>query len=534
MSGELLAGPVVKRFKKDFCKLLPPQEGTADDRLSLPPLVVALSGGADSVFLLAALKSLYADGGQEALLTACHVNHNVRAAALDDENFCRELCLRLAVSFRCRVLAPGPGDEARLRKARYQALAEECAEAGAPYLVSGHHLDDQIETVLFRILRGTAAAGAVSMRGRAALPESEGGLNILRPLLGWSKLDILTALEEARLPHVEDESNAEASYSRNFLRHKLLPVIEKRFPAVRQNIEHFRRGLERDEDYFHELVEEARSECFVYCREGVALSRRGYESLPEAIRSRILVAFLRRCKVEPDYHCLERLQSVLEGRSPRQSIKDGLSAYLLDDGLLYLQPEGQEADAVSESELVRLSGLMAPVLVPLPVLAGGSLTVPVAWLNMAVKVDCLAEAVGSDSPPSALVQYVKLSGGSALHFRPRRPGDRFFTSKERSFKTFLHRQGGRQGQTLKNLMQGGDEPASLAYGAAMRRLFNENGRGLALRLLPVLAAGEQVLWAPGLAVSGLCLGGGVPTHRLELLPLSQHHENIGAGASTTC
>ncbi|MBI5176096.1 MAG: tRNA lysidine(34) synthetase TilS [Candidatus Melainabacteria bacterium] len=532
MSGELLADPVVKRFKKDFCKLLPPQACT-DDRPFLPPLVVALSGGADSVFLLAALKSLYAEVGQEALLTACHVNHNVRAAALDDQNFCRELCLRLAVSFRCRTLEPGAGDEARLRKARYQALAGECAVAGAPYLVSGHHLDDQIETVLFRILRGTAAAGAVSMRGRSALPESESGLTILRPLLGWSKLDILTALEQAGLPHVEDASNAEASYSRNFLRHELLPLVEKRFPSVRQNIEHFRSGLERDEDYFHELVEEARGECFVYCREGVALSRKAFESLPEALKSRILVSFLRRCKVEPDYNCLARLRSVLEGRSPRQSIKDGLSAYLLDDGLLYLRPEGQEEDGVRQSELLRLTALMAPVLVPLPVLGGGSLTVPIAWLDMAIKVDCLAET-GLDLPSSTMVQYVELSGGGALHFRPRRPGDRFFTSKERSFKTFLHRQGGRQGQTLKKLMQGGGEPATLAYGAAMRRLFGESGRGLALRLLPVLAAGEQVLWAPGLAVSGLCLGRGVPTHRLELLPLSQHHENIGAGASATC
>ncbi len=131
MSAELLADPVVKRFKKDFFKLLPPQAGL-DVGPSLPPLVVALSGGADSVFLLAALKSLYVEVGQEALLAACHVNHNVRAAAGKDEDFCRELCLKLNVDFRSRLLAPGSGDEARLRKARYQALVEECLALAAP------------------------------------------------------------------------------------------------------------------------------------------------------------------------------------------------------------------------------------------------------------------------------------------------------------------------------------------------------------------------------------------------------------------
>ncbi|NJL72484.1 MAG: hypothetical protein HC888_13410 [Candidatus Competibacteraceae bacterium] len=124
---------------------------------------------------------------------------------------------------------------------------------------------------------------------------------------------------------------------------------------------------------------------------------------------------------------------------------------------------------------------------------------PIAWLNMAIKVDCLGAPQSSSQPSSSLVQFLELSGGGTLLLRPRRPGDRFFTSKERSFKTFLHRRGGRHGQTLKNLLRGGEEPASLAYGVAMRRLFGESGRGLAIRLLPVLAAGDQVLWAPALA-----------------------------------
>ncbi len=281
--------------------------------------------------------------------------------------------------------------------------------------MSGHHLDDQIETVLFRILRGTAAAGAVSMRGRAVLPESQSsGLTLLRPLLSWSKHDILNALEQSGLPHVEDESNAESTYSRNFLRHELLPFIEKRFPAARQNIEHFRSGLEHDEDFFRELVEEARGECFVYCRDGVALSGKAFADLPEALKSRLLVVFLRRSGVEPDYDCVARLRSVLAGRSPRQSIKDGLSASLSDDGLLYLRPEGQEDDAVPEPELSRLAGLMAPVLVPLPVIEGGSLTVPIAWLNMAIKVDCLRASQSSSQPSSSLVQFLELSGGGTL------------------------------------------------------------------------------------------------------------------------
>ena len=112
-------------------------------------IVVALSGGPDSVFLLEALLVILQEEGlSTANLKACHVNHAVRAESLQDEQFCRDLCLSLGVELLVETLPAGPSDEARLRKLRYQALQRACRHFAASYLVAAHHRDDQIETLM--------------------------------------------------------------------------------------------------------------------------------------------------------------------------------------------------------------------------------------------------------------------------------------------------------------------------------------------------------------------------------------------------
>ncbi len=197
-------------------------------------LLVALSGGADSVALLSALCALRARHGLT--VRAAHVEHGLRGeASLADAAFCEALCARLAVPFTCdrAGLAGGmdaPGAEARAREARYALLLARAREANADALLLAHHRDDQAETVLARLIRGSGARGLSGMRETSL----RGGVRIVRPLLALSKADILAALDGA--PYREDESNARPCCQRNRLRAEVLPLLAAENPRAAEHI----------------------------------------------------------------------------------------------------------------------------------------------------------------------------------------------------------------------------------------------------------------------------------------------------------
>lgn len=191
------------------------------------PLCVGLSGGRDSVALLAALVDL----GREGAVSALHIHHGLSPAADDWACFCVDLGVRLGVAVQVRrvVVAPrGEGVEAAARAARYHAFAQE----GACNLLLGHHRDDQAETVLFNLLRGCGVAGAAGIPAERRFP----GQRILRPLLGVGRNAISGYLQGRDLPWIEDESNADTALSRNFLRRTILPPLEARFPGAGERL----------------------------------------------------------------------------------------------------------------------------------------------------------------------------------------------------------------------------------------------------------------------------------------------------------
>lgn len=187
-------------------------------------LCVGLSGGCDSVVLLHVLSRL----GLGERLRAMHVHHGLSPNADAWADFCRDFCGRLPVSLEiARVevdLSAGLGLEAAARAARYAAFAE-CA---ADVLVLAHHQGDQAETVLFNLLRGTGVAGAAGMPAERRLS----GGRLLRPLLGMSRAVLEGYAREHSLRWIEDESNIDLRYSRNFVRHRVMPVLGQRFPSV--------------------------------------------------------------------------------------------------------------------------------------------------------------------------------------------------------------------------------------------------------------------------------------------------------------
>lgn len=194
-------------------------------------LTLALSGGVDSVVLLDLLSQ--ARHALNFSLSAVHINHQISPHAADWADFCVTLCHQQNIPLQVKKVRvarrSGLGLEAAARAARYQAFAG----LDADLLLLAHHLDDQIETLLHNLLRGTGVGGASGM------PESRaqvGDLLLLRPLIEVPRATLLAYAQQQHLRWVEDESNADTSFTRNFLRHAVLPVIEHRFPAYRETL----------------------------------------------------------------------------------------------------------------------------------------------------------------------------------------------------------------------------------------------------------------------------------------------------------
>lgn len=190
-------------------------------------IVVGLSGGRDSVALLHMLWLLRDDFALS--LRACHVHHGLSTHADEWQAYCVELCAQLEIPLVvAQVQVPQQsksGLEAAARALRYQVYAQQQAD----WIALAHHQGDQAETLLFNLLRGCG------VRGAAGIPQSR-RLNdrqcILRPLLSVSRAQITDYLQRQGLGWVEDESNLDTRYSRNFLRTDILSRIERRFPAA--------------------------------------------------------------------------------------------------------------------------------------------------------------------------------------------------------------------------------------------------------------------------------------------------------------
>lgn len=178
-----------------------------------PPVVVACSGGPDSLALLV----LAADEGLDPL--AVHVDHGLRPGSEAEVAVVRDAARRIGARARCvRVdIEPGGNLEARARDARYAALEAARVEAGATAVLVAHSADDQAETVLLNLLRGSGA------RGLAGMPARRG--HVVRPLLGVRRSELRDLCRERGLEPVVDPSNDDRTHRRNWVRHDALPLL---------------------------------------------------------------------------------------------------------------------------------------------------------------------------------------------------------------------------------------------------------------------------------------------------------------------
>jgi len=193
---------------------------------------VALSGGLDSIVLLNAMRELAPSRRID--LSAIHVDHGLSSHAQEWSAFCADQCRKLGTELTVETvsvdLGAGLGTEAAARVARYRAFAK----CNADFLALGHHADDQVETFLIQLLRGAGASGLSAMPVERAMVNN--GPRLLRPLLSVTRSDLGEFATRRALLWVEDDSNADLAFDRNFLRHSLLPLLEQRFPAYRSTL----------------------------------------------------------------------------------------------------------------------------------------------------------------------------------------------------------------------------------------------------------------------------------------------------------
>lgn len=193
-------------------------------------VLLAVSGGADSVALLRACEKLWREEPGDGRLMVLHANHQLRGAESDaDADFVVALCETLGlpcVSRRLNIRKTGHGPEADARLARYTFLEETAEKLGARYLFTAHTRDDQAETVLHHVIRGTGLAGLAGMRKTRPLTPA---VTLLRPMLDATRAEVLAYLETLGQSFREDSSNAALVFTRNRIRRTLMPLLRAEF-----------------------------------------------------------------------------------------------------------------------------------------------------------------------------------------------------------------------------------------------------------------------------------------------------------------
>lgn len=360
---------------------------------------VAVSGGADSVFLLTSLHQL---GAAAAVL---HVNHKLRGEESDaDEVFVRGLAEKFSLPFYTAALPPGDGNiEQEARRLRYQFFADSIASGICDRVATGHTLDDQAETVLFRFLRGAGTAGLSGIRPSTM----EGG--IIRPLLELRRSDIRNWLAAQNVAWREDASNADVDYQRNRIRMNVLPELARLNPSLPLVLASTASWASAEEDYWTAEIDRLEPDFLAVGRETVLIDIEPFVHLHVAVQRRLLRRAIERVRGglrSIGFHHVEAIRALMATRegSGRIQLPD-LDVYRSFDQLR-LAP--QHFDARIERDF------SVPLTIP------GETTLPERFLT--IHAELIAASPVYNSDVNAL-DRAKCSG--SLHLRNWRPGDQF-------------------------------------------------------------------------------------------------------------
>lgn len=365
----------------------------------LPPaarVLVGVSGGPDSMVCLTGLRRLGYD------VRALHVNYGLREGADADEALVRDWCSERSPSIPLRVdsldaAARAEAHDESLQEAarelRYDALAEWAAEMEADAVAVGHHRDDQAETLLLNLLRGSGPEGLAGMPPSRPLLAT-GDIPLVRPLLGVSRSDVETYAEETGIPWRDDPTNRDSSYDRAVVRTEILPMLEERFEGAAENVARAARLMRQYVE--HTLVpslEERLDRCYIECEEGGTLLLDPLRDEPAVWRRRLILAALERALPSAPQTAAfaEAVEALLEAQVGRR-VQTGEGSIWRERDRLRLVPVEAEPE---------------PVCPPVPVPWGEDVPLPGGVLRVD-PLDTVPDSLDTGSPNEEYVDADRL------------------------------------------------------------------------------------------------------------------------------
>jgi tRNA(Ile)-lysidine synthase len=397
-------------------------------------IVVAVSGGPDSLALLDLLRRLSPELGLG--LHVAHLNHGLRGAAADeDARFVAGLAERWGLPYtvgraEVRSLTGGLSLEEAARRARYRFLAEVAAAVGGSHIAVGHNADDQAETVLMHVLRGSGVAGLRGMLPRTALADYRLGLPpdgqpwLVRPLLEIPRSDIERYCAEQGLEPRFDRSNEDLTFHRNRLRHELLPLLEGYNPAIRRVLAHTAGVMAGDAEILRAALDAAWQGVALPAGPGeIRLDLYGWRALNLGLQRALLreaIRRLRRDLRDVNWEHVERaVWLAREGATGQSATLAGGLALRIGYRSLHI---GAQSRDIGGAESRGVDGETPWLSGELLLEAPGEAILPGGWRAIAELSESGA-AGGVAGPWEAWLDAQAV--GPRLLLRPRRPGDRF-------------------------------------------------------------------------------------------------------------
>ncbi|HZW04049.1 MAG TPA: tRNA lysidine(34) synthetase TilS [Anaerolineaceae bacterium] len=386
-------------------------------------IVAAVSGGADSLCLLLRL----AQSGFPVIVA--HFDHRLRPDSQDDARFVEEIARRLGFPFVYEAGDVGQfarehslSIEEAARTMRYRFLFRQARLAQAQAVATGHTADDQVETVLMHLLRGSGLAGLKGMTHRTVIPEWDASLPLVRPILDFWRADTERCCREAGITPIQDQTNAETTYFRNRLRHELVPLLETYNPAAKDHVARTAEILAGDHALLEDLTRQALAAATRSRGPGHAgLSLPVLRAMPEALLRRVLRAVIATLVPELrdlDFAAVERAAGFVHhpSGSGRIELIQAVSMQVERETLYVTAGE-----SIREPDWVQMEG-EDELRLNIP----GQVEISPQWMVTAEELACRPAEI----PPEQLHDPLQawLDAGSLDHplqVRVRRPGDRF-------------------------------------------------------------------------------------------------------------
>jgi len=322
-------------------------------------VVAAVSGGPDSMALLHLLKTMAEEMPMQVVVA--HANHQFRGAESEAEaGLVRRIagewgmpCETAELGMPAYIASTGMNPQEASRERRYLFLKETAAKYASPYVLTAHHADDQAETVLMRVVRGTGVSGLAGIPSRRKAE----GLELIRPLLRITKCELLDYCKRNEVPYAADSSNNDRHYFRNAVRLDLLPMLERYNPRLRDSLVRLADMAGADDDYMEAEALRAFRELAIPSGEGFRLERRRFRGLHVALQRRVIKLILK-CSESPrqmqDFRRVEELVEALAQDRPTTTRLD------LGDGWVFGREYEEAYIGPASSDPVRFAYTVDP------------------------------------------------------------------------------------------------------------------------------------------------------------------------------